>query len=102
MTSPVLDREHLARYTAGDAQLEAELFALLDQQIDSCVARLERTRDSRTWLEASHTLKGAAFGIGAMALGEACAALERARPDTALLEPLRQVAERTRAAMRAA
>lgn len=102
MNPTVLDREHLARFTAGDAALEAELFALLDQQIGACIARLEAARDTQSWREAAHTLKGAARGVGAVALGEACAALETGAPNPALLEPLKRAAALTRAAMRAA
>lgn len=96
----ILDRDHLAQYTAGDAALEAELFALLDAQIDACVARLEGALDDAAeWRAAAHTLKGAARGVGAKALGEAAAALEGAEPDPALLGPLKAAAEKTRAAM---
>ena len=96
----ILDRDHLAQYTAGDAALEAELFALLDAQIDACLARLEGALDDAAeWRAAAHTLKGAARGVGANALGEAAAALEDAGPDAALLDPLRAAAEKTREAM---
>ncbi len=99
----ILDREHLHRYTAGDAALEAELFALLDAQIEACIARLEAAMDDAgEWRAAAHTLKGAARGVGANALGEAAAALEGAEPDPALLAPLKAAADKTREAMVAA
>lgn len=76
---PVLDLDHLARYTAADEALEAELFALFGQQAQTCLARMAGTDDGEAFKAAAHTLKGAARGIGAMALGEACAHAE-ARP----------------------
>lgn len=102
MTAPVLDRDHLARYTGGDAALEAELFGLLNGQIDACVAKLRAAQAQTGWAEAAHTLKGAARGVGAMALGEACAAAE-AQPlnDTALAQ-VEAEAARAKAAMAAA
>ena len=98
----VLDRDHLARYTAGDAALEAELFALLESQIEACVRVLEQTRNEGDWRSAAHTLKGAARGVGAMALGEACAAAETQPLDPATAIAVRDEAERARAAMDAA
>jgi HPt (histidine-containing phosphotransfer) domain-containing protein len=98
----VLDRDHLARYTAGDAALEAELFALLEGQIEACVSVLEQTSDEGEWRSAAHTLKGAARGVGAMALGEACAAAEHQPLDPAAAVAVRDEAEKARAAMQAA
>lgn len=102
MTATVLDREHLARYTAGDAALEAELFALLTSQMDACVSVLERTRDEGEWRVAAHTLKGAARGVGAMALGQACAAAESQPLDPAAALAVRDEVEKARTAMQAA
>jgi len=102
MTDPVLDRDHLARYSGGDAALEAELFSLLDNQIEACVGVLERTGDEGGWRTAAHTLKGAARGVGAMALGEACAAAESQPLDPAAAAAVRDEAEKARAAMTAA
>jgi HPt (histidine-containing phosphotransfer) domain-containing protein len=98
----VLDRDHLARYTAGDAALEAELFSLLEGQIDACAAVLEQTGDEGEWRAAAHTLKGAARGVGAMALGEACAAAEDQPLNPAAALAVRDEAEKARTAMAAA
>ncbi len=98
----VLDRDHLTRYTAGDAGLEAELFALLESQIEACLRVIEAARDEGEWRSAAHTLKGAARGVGAMALGEACAAAETQPLDPAAAIAVRDEAERARAAMDAA
>lgn len=100
MTAPILDREHLARYTAGDAALEAELFGLLNTQIEACAGVLERTGDPGEWRAAAHTLKGAARGVGAMALGEACAAAENHPLDPAAAAAVRDEAVKAQAKMK--
>ena len=100
MTEAVLNRAHLARYTAGDAALEKELFALFETQIETCLAKLETAQDAQTWTEAAHTLKGAARGLGAEALGEACAAAEHQPLNAAALKSVREAAEAARAAIR--
>lgn len=102
MTAPVLDRDHLARYTGGDAALEAELFGLLNGQIDACVAKLRAAQAQTGWAEAAHTLKGAARGVGAMALGEACAAAEAQPLNVTALAQVEAEAARAKAAMAAA
>ena len=70
--SPVFDRAHLARYTSGDAALEAELIGLFEDQAERCVALMESAPDRAAWRAAAHTLKGAARGVGAFALGDIC------------------------------
>jgi HPt (histidine-containing phosphotransfer) domain-containing protein len=64
-----IDLDHLARYTAGDAELERELFALFTGNAETYLAELAQVSaaggDDQTWHRAAHTLKGAARGIGA-------------------------------------
>jgi HPt (histidine-containing phosphotransfer) domain-containing protein len=103
MSAPVLDREHLARYTDGDAALEAELFSLLRGQIEACSARLTAAGDDAdAWRDAAHTLKGAARGVGAMALADACEAAEDKPQDETALAAVRAAADAAVAAMDAA
>lgn len=102
MTAPVLDRDHLTRYTAGDAALEAELFGLLSDQIDACITRLRAATAATGWKDAAHTLKGAARGVGAMALGEACAQAEGSPLNDDALAAIEAEAARAQAAMKAA
>jgi HPt (histidine-containing phosphotransfer) domain-containing protein len=76
---PVVDMEHLARYTGGDVALNAEVLRLFDSQANVLVARLRSildARDAKSWKEVTHTLKGAARGIGAFAMADAAARLE--------------------------
>ncbi len=78
-----VDLAHLARYTGGDAALNAEILRLFDNQASEMVARLQSiidARDAKSWKEITHTLKGAARGIGAFGLGDAAAAAEPIDP----------------------
>jgi HPt (histidine-containing phosphotransfer) domain-containing protein len=75
----VVDLEHLARYTGGDRTINAEVMRLFDQQANELVARLHAildARDAKSWKEVTHTIKGAARGIGAFAMGDAAARCE--------------------------
>ncbi len=75
----VVDMEHLARYTGGDAALNAEILRLFDAQANDLVARLQvilNARDAKSWKEVTHTIKGAARGIGAFDMADAAARCE--------------------------
>ncbi|MGY6627407.1 MAG: Hpt domain-containing protein [Oceanicaulis sp.] len=100
----MLDRAHLAQYSGGDAALEGELFALLDAQIEACTGRMARAApgEDQAWRDAAHTLKGAARGVGAMQLGEACAAAETRPHDAGALEAVMTASAAAREAMRQA
>ena len=102
MSAPVLDRDHLVQYTGGDSALEAELFALLSGQIEACIARLKSATAETGWKDAAHTLKGAARGVGAMALGDACEKAETAPLSDQALAAVEAEAKRAQAAMKAA
>ncbi len=76
---PIVDMEHLARYTGGDLALNVEVLRLFDSQANDLVAKLRtilEARDARSWKEVTHTLKGAARGIGAFSMADAAATLE--------------------------
>src|SRR5271154_5771239 len=78
-SSPIIDLDHLARYTGGDKAINAEVMRLFDAQATELVARLQSildARDAKSWKEVTHTLKGAARGIGAFSMGEAAACCE--------------------------
>lgn len=83
MAAAAVDLAHLARYTGGDAALNAEILRLFDSQASELVVRLKailEARDAKSWKEVTHTLKGAARGIGAFGLGDAAAAAEPIDP----------------------
>ncbi|SDM70364.1 Hpt domain-containing protein [Maricaulis salignorans] len=92
VTAPLFDAAHLARYTGGDAELKAELLALMCEQAERCIGLISSAPDHESWTSALHTLKGAARGVGAFALGEACEAAEEA-PQARWPEAARSVAQ---------
>ena len=78
-----IDLSHLARYTGGERALNGEILRLFDNQLREMVAKLKTVldaRDTRGWREITHTIKGAARGVGAFAMGEAAAAAEPVDP----------------------
>lgn len=76
---PAVDLVHLARYTGGDAALNAEILRLFDMQTSQMVDELRAilaSGDVKTWKQITHTLKGAARGVGAFGLADAAAHAE--------------------------
>jgi HPt (histidine-containing phosphotransfer) domain-containing protein len=83
MADTPIDMSHLARYTGGDRTLNTEILKLFNGQLNDMVGQLltvMQQRDVRRWREVTHTLKGAARGVGAFAVGEAAAAAEPIDP----------------------
>ncbi len=80
---PAVDLDHLSRYTGGDEALNAEVLRLFDGQCTEMVGKLRTildARDAKAWKEVTHTLKGAARGIGAFSFADAAAAAEPIDP----------------------
>jgi HPt (histidine-containing phosphotransfer) domain-containing protein len=74
-----VDLSHLARYTGGERALNSEILRLFQAQLESLVESLRAVaerRDSKSWREITHSIKGAARGVGAFPVGEAAAAAE--------------------------
>jgi len=85
MPGAAVDLVHLERYTGGDIALNQEVLRLFDGQTSELVERLESilgARDAKSWKEVTHTLKGAARGVGAFAFANAAAAAEPIDPTT--------------------
>ena len=83
MSQSPIDLEHLARYTGGERTLNAEILRLFDGQVTDMVGQLDGVlalRDAKRWREITHTIKGAARGVGAFGMGEAAAAAEPVDP----------------------
>lgn len=81
-TRPV-DLDHLARYTGGDRTLDSEVLTLFVGQAEQLIAKLRihlDKQDAKGWHLATHSLKGAARGVGAFALANAAAAAEALDP----------------------
>jgi HPt (histidine-containing phosphotransfer) domain-containing protein len=78
-----VDMVHLSRYTGGDAALNAEILQLFANQSAELMMKLQtvlESRDLKGWKEITHSLKGAARGIGAFALADAAANAEPVEP----------------------
>lgn len=71
-----LDLAHLTRQTLGDGDLQSEVLNLFVGQVPIYLERLKSAREPRARLEAAHTLKGAARGIGAWPLARAAEVAE--------------------------
>jgi hypothetical protein len=87
-----VDLDHLNRYTGGDRGLNEEILKLFEDQCAITLAQLEAlARDdgaaSKSWRELTHTLKGAARGVGAFGLADIAAEAEKISTDkTAAIE----------------
>lgn len=93
----LVDFDRLRSFTDGDPGLEAELFGLFLVTAERYVAGLEAAlADAAAWRALSHSLKGAAGNIGALAMAELAAAAERAPPDPTRLEALQSTFAATR------
>ncbi len=80
-----VDLEHLSRYTGGDPALNAEILQLFAGQSVELMAKLQsvlEARDSKGWKEITHSIKGAARGIGAFAMADAAASAEPSLPSS--------------------
>jgi len=76
MSDPVLDLEHLAAMTMGDAAIAAEVLEIFKGQAATWGKLLDARAPQSQWADAAHTLKGAALGIGAGKLAAACKVAE--------------------------
>ena len=79
-----VDLEHLNRYTGGDRALNAEILSLFETSCDQILAQLQTlaaaadpAAQAKAWHQATHTLKGAARGVGAFGLGNAAEKAEK-------------------------
>ena len=78
-----VDLAHLARYTGGDAGINAEVLTLFARQSSELLDRLGAALsagDGRAWREVTHSIKGGARGIGAFQLADMAAEAEEADP----------------------
>ncbi len=73
--SGAVDFAHLEAYTLNDTVVIEEVLHLFQQQCEIWSPLLDTTHEG--WRDASHTIKGAAAGIGAGVLAAAADAAER-------------------------
>lgn len=69
-----VDFEYLEGFAAGDVTVIEEVLELFRQQAALWSGMLDPSFEG--WRDAVHTIKGAARGVGAFQLGEACALAE--------------------------
>ena len=73
-----VDFQYLENFAAGDGDVIEEVLGLFREQAAIWSGLLEPAGEG--WRDAVHTIKGAARGIGAFKLGEACALAEAEGP----------------------
>jgi hypothetical protein len=74
----VVDFQYLEGFAAGDGDVIDEVLSLFREQASIWSGLLDPA--SEGWRDAVHTIKGAARGIGAFRLGDACALAEAEGP----------------------
>ena len=79
-----VDLDHLDKYTGGNFALNREILQLFDNQCQEMLVKLETLAgeaNAKPWREITHSLKGAARGVGAFALADAAAEAEKVGSD---------------------
>lgn len=74
--SGAVDFDYLLSYAAQDLCLVEEVLGLFCEQVELWMRLMDPEGDAGAFRDGAHTLKGAALGIGARGLAEACAAAE--------------------------
>ncbi|PST21801.1 Hpt domain-containing protein [Mesorhizobium plurifarium] len=82
-----IDLAHLYRQTMGDKMLEIEVLTLFARQARQAMAQMAE-RDAEARGQEAHRLKGAALAVGAVAVAEAAAAIEKCPEDAGLQSAL--------------
>ncbi|KUM27605.1 Hpt domain-containing protein [Mesorhizobium sp. VK22B] len=90
-----VDLAHLARQTMDDRALEQEVLALFVQQALSVRDKI-LDADAKERVLLAHSLKGSARGIGAFAVAECAATIEKQPEDARTLKKLGVLIEEVR------
>ncbi|MEL6297423.1 MAG: Hpt domain-containing protein [Pseudomonadota bacterium] len=75
-----IDRTHLARYTLGNPELEAEILDLFSGQVATLLKAVLSAESQAEWRFATHSIKGSARAVGAWDLAETAERLEQLTP----------------------
>lgn len=86
VNTSAIDFEHLRTYTGGDTAVEQEILGVFIQQADIWVRMLQSSDDDKAWVDAAHSLKGSARGVGAWRVAEICEQAEQLADDSTLEE----------------
>ena len=87
--SAAIDVDHLVSFTAGDSQLERELFTLYLSTAEVYLVRMrEAIGVDRDWCAAAHALKGASANMGAVHVAALAATAETVTPDGSAVDQL--------------
>ena len=84
-----VDFDYLETYAAHDQAVIDEVLALFREQASMWMRLLDPEAPGQAWRDAAHTMKGAALGVGARDLADACAAAEQAAGMTPVERALR-------------
>ena len=84
-----MDFSYLEKFVGGEVSIVLEVLAVFREQAPKWAAGLDPSNPD--WRAAAHTVKGAARGIGANALGDLCEAAEFGEPKD--LPPVRAALE---------
>lgn len=76
-TERPIDLVYLSKFTMGDKDLEREVLNLFAVYSEIYLDRMKDAVSDREWLEAAHTLKGSASGIGAWRVANYAGEAER-------------------------
>jgi HPt (histidine-containing phosphotransfer) domain-containing protein len=81
-----IDLDHLNRYTGGNRGLNEEILRLFEDQCVALLGQLESLArlgggGGKSWHEITHSLKGAARGVGAFGLADLAAEAEKIPAD---------------------
>ena len=85
-----IDLAHLTRQTMGDRDLEQEILNLFIQQAQSIGEKLAKA-DAEARAQLAHTLRGAAGGVGAFAIADCAAEIEKEPSNRAAIKRLSQL-----------
>ncbi len=86
VNTPAIDFEHLRTYTGGDTAVEHEILGVFIQQADIWVRMLQSSGDNKAWVDAAHSLKGSARGVGAWRVAEICEPAEQLADESTVEE----------------
>ena len=93
-----IDLVHLAKYTLGDSDLEAEILEMFAHQSQVYFGQLEKASTTKEWYAAAHTLKGSAKSVGACHIADLAEEAEKIE-DMALVDAKTAILKKLRSSL---